>query len=44
MNEVENEDVVFTLETIVYNFGVEMAPYAHGLCHNLVRVYVIRGI
>lgn len=36
MNEVENEDLVFTLETIVDKFGEEMAPYAMGLCQNLV--------
>lgn len=36
MNEVENEDLVFTLETIVEKFDVEMAPYALGLCQNLV--------
>lgn len=36
MNEVENEDLVFTLETIVDKFGEEMAPYALGLCQNLV--------
>lgn len=36
MNEVENEDLVFTLETIVDKFGEEMAPYAFGLCQNLV--------
>lgn len=36
MNEVENEDLVFTLETIVDKFGEEMAPYAVGLCQNLV--------
>ncbi|KAJ6383741.1 hypothetical protein OIU78_027100 [Salix suchowensis] len=35
MNEVENEDLVFTLETIVDKFGEEMAPYALGLCSNL---------
>lgn len=39
MNEVENEDLVFTLETIVDKFGEEMAPYALGLCQNLV-IYV----
>ncbi|XP_033514995.1 importin beta-like SAD2 isoform X2 [Nicotiana tomentosiformis] len=39
MNEVENGDVVFTLETIVYKFGVEMAPYAHRLCHNLAAAF-----
>lgn len=38
MHEVENEDLVFTLETIVDKFGEEMAPYALGLCQNLVRV------
>ncbi|KAG0478458.1 hypothetical protein HPP92_013177 [Vanilla planifolia] len=37
MNEVENEDLVFTLETIVDKFGEEMAPYALGLCQNLVE-------
>ena len=36
MNEIENEDLVFTLETIVDKFGEEMAPYAFGLCQNLV--------
>ena len=36
MNEVENEDLVFTLETIVDKFGEEMAPFALGLCQNLV--------
>lgn len=39
MNEVENEDLVFTLETIVDKFGEEMAPYAIGLCQNLVFCY-----
>lgn len=38
MNEVENEDLVFTLETIVDKFGEEMAPYALGLCQNLVMI------
>jgi hypothetical protein len=38
MNEVENEDLVFTLETIVDKFGEEMAPYALGLCQNLVCI------
>ncbi|XP_058093575.1 importin beta-like SAD2 isoform X2 [Magnolia sinica] len=39
MNEVENEDLVFTLETIVDKFGVEMAPYALGLCQNLAAAF-----
>lgn len=37
MDEVENEDLVSTLETIVDKFGEEMAPYALGLCQNLVK-------
>lgn len=41
MNEVENEDLVFTLETIVDKFGEEIAPYALGLCQNLV-IYILR--
>uniref|UniRef100_M4CN63 Importin N-terminal domain-containing protein n=1 Tax=Brassica campestris TaxID=3711 RepID=M4CN63_BRACM len=40
MNEVENEDLVFTLETIVDKFGEEMAPYAFGLCQNLAAAFL----
>ncbi|KAL9242505.1 hypothetical protein vseg_016497 [Gypsophila vaccaria] len=39
MNDVENEDIVFTLETIVDKFGEEIAPYAFGLCQNLVAAF-----
>ncbi|CAH8310505.1 unnamed protein product [Eruca vesicaria subsp. sativa] len=39
MNEVENEDLAFTLETIVYNFGEEISPYALGLCQNLASAF-----
>eukprot|EP00250_Pteridium_aquilinum_P010585 c19495_g1_i1 orf=322-3393(-) len=39
MSEVENEDLVFTLETIVDKFGEEMAPYALGLCQNLAAAF-----
>ncbi|KMZ59542.1 putative Importin-7 [Zostera marina] len=39
MNEVENEDLVFTLETIVDKFGEEMEPYALGLCQNLAAAF-----
>ncbi|KAL2323807.1 hypothetical protein Fmac_022865 [Flemingia macrophylla] len=39
MNEIENEDLVFTLETIVDKFGEEMAPYALGLCQNLAAAF-----
>lgn len=41
MDEVENEDLVFTLETIVDKFGEEMAPYALGLCQNLVFLNIL---
>jgi hypothetical protein len=44
MNEVENEDLVFTLETIVDKFGEEMAPYALGLCQNLVVILTLSSI
>ncbi|VFQ64844.1 unnamed protein product [Cuscuta campestris] len=39
MNEVENEDLVFTLETIVDKFGEEMSPFALGLCQNLAAAF-----
>jgi len=39
MNEVENEDLVFTLETIVEKFGEEIAPFALGLCQNLTAAF-----
>jgi len=39
MNEVENEDLVFTLETIVEKFGEEISPYAVGLTQNLVAAF-----
>ncbi|KAJ1384023.1 Armadillo-type fold [Sesbania bispinosa] len=39
MNEIENEDLVFTLETIVDKLGEEMAPYALGLCQNLATAF-----
>ena len=35
INEVDNEDLVLTLETIVNKFGEEIAPYAKSLCQNL---------
>jgi hypothetical protein len=39
MHEVENEELVFTLETIVDKFGEEIAPYALGLCQNLAAAF-----
>ena len=37
--QVESEDVVFALETIVENFGGEMAPFAVGLCQHLSQAF-----
>ncbi|EPS68871.1 hypothetical protein M569_05897, partial [Genlisea aurea] len=39
MNEVENEDLVFTLETIVDKFGEEIVPYARELCQKLAEAF-----
>ncbi|KAJ0988973.1 hypothetical protein J5N97_007329 [Dioscorea zingiberensis] len=39
MNDIENEDLVLTLEAIVVKFGEEMAPYSIGLCHNLAASF-----
>eukprot|EP00879_Flechtneria_rotunda_P022091 GHRR01023309.1.p1 GENE.GHRR01023309.1~~GHRR01023309.1.p1 ORF type:complete len:1020 (+),score=395.54 GHRR01023309.1:417-3476(+) len=39
MNEVENEDLVFTLEVIVDKFGDEIAPYAVNLARNLTAAF-----
>jgi len=39
MGEVENEDLVFTLETIVERFGEEIAPYALGLTQSLAQAF-----
>lgn len=39
MNEVESEDLVFTLETIVEKFGEEIAPFALGLTTNLAAAF-----
>ena len=37
--QVESEDLVFTLETIVEKFGEEMAPYAVGVCQHLTQAF-----
>ncbi|XP_018682806.2 importin beta-like SAD2 isoform X1 [Musa acuminata AAA Group] len=39
MNEVENEDLVITVESIVGKFAEEMAPYAFSLCQNLAAAF-----
>ncbi len=35
--QVENEDLIFTLETLVERFDEEMAPYAVGLTQHLLH-------
>lgn len=37
--QVENEELVFTLEVVVERFGDDIAPYAVGLAHNLVAAF-----
>ncbi|KAL2506315.1 Importin beta-like SAD2 [Abeliophyllum distichum] len=39
MNEIENEDLVFTLETMVDMFREEIDPYALRLCQNLAAAF-----
>jgi len=39
MNEIENEDIVFTLETIVEKLGEDIAPFAENLGWNLVAAF-----
>lgn len=39
MSEVDNEDLVYTLEAIVEKFGEEMAPYSEGLVQNLAAAF-----
>jgi importin-7 len=36
---VDNEDLVMTLEMVVDKFGEDIAPYAVGLCQQLVRAF-----
>ncbi len=37
--QVENEDLIFTLETLVERFDEEMAPYAVGLTQHLAAAF-----
>lgn len=37
--QVENEDLVATLETLVERFGEDMAPYAVGLTQHLAAAF-----
>ena len=39
MSQIENEDLVMTLESIVEKFGDEISPYAFGLCQNLAAAF-----
>ena len=36
---MENEDLIFTLETLVERFDEEMAPYAVGLTQHLAAAF-----
>jgi len=38
-SQVENEDLVFTLEVIVGKFGDDIAPYAVNLAQNLTAAF-----
>lgn len=37
--EVDNEDLTFSLETVVERFSSDMAPYAVGLCSHLTQQF-----
>lgn len=37
--QVENEDLIFTLETLVERFDEEMAPFAVGLTQHLAAAF-----
>eukprot|EP00891_Asterochloris_glomerata_P009638 jgi/Astpho2/9638/fgenesh1_pm.00146_%23_24_t len=39
MQQIESEDLLFTLETVVEKFGEEIAPYAVGLCQHLAAAF-----
>ena len=39
MSQVDNEDLVYTIETLVEKFGEEIAPYAENLTRNLVAAF-----
>ena len=39
MNEVESEDIVYTLETITEKFGEDIAPYALHMTQNLAAAF-----
>eukprot|EP00026_Physarum_polycephalum_P001519 Phypoly_transcript_01521.p1 GENE.Phypoly_transcript_01521~~Phypoly_transcript_01521.p1 ORF type:complete len:1104 (+),score=247.66 Phypoly_transcript_01521:276-3314(+) len=40
MNEIESDDLVATLESLIDKFGEEMAPYAVGLCSRLTESFM----
>lgn len=41
MNEIESDDLVATLESLIDKFGEEMAPYSVALCQRLVLLHII---
>ncbi|PSC72993.1 importin beta-like SAD2 [Micractinium conductrix] len=38
-NEIDNEDLTFSLETVIERFAADMAPYATGLCQQLAQQF-----
>lgn len=38
-NEIDNEDLTFSLETVIERFSDDMAPYATGLCQQLAQQF-----
>lgn len=40
MTEIDHQDLVSTLESLIDTYGEEMAPYAVGLCQRLAEVFM----
>lgn len=40
MNEIESDDLVATLESLIDKFGAEMAPYSVALCQRLTESFM----
>eukprot|EP01112_Ceratiomyxa_fruticulosa_P010852 TRINITY_DN2888_c0_g1_i1.p1 TRINITY_DN2888_c0_g1~~TRINITY_DN2888_c0_g1_i1.p1 ORF type:complete len:1156 (-),score=266.57 TRINITY_DN2888_c0_g1_i1:100-3441(-) len=40
MNEIDNDDLVQTLESIIFCYGEEMSPYAATLCAKITEVFL----
>jgi hypothetical protein len=37
--QIDNEDLTFSLETVIERFAADMAPYAAGLCQQLAQQF-----